>query len=46
VEETKGENFVVEESNRSTAILIYDKYFAKSFSRKNNEPMTYKRFMR
>ena len=35
-----------EDSHRSTAIEIFDNYFARAFKRKNDLPMVEKRYLR
>lgn len=41
----KGQNLVVEDSHRSTAIEIFENYFARAYKRKEGS-MTKKRFMK
>ena len=43
---SKGANLVIEDSNRNTAIEIFENYFARAYKRRENAPMTEKRFMR
>ena len=37
---------VIEDSNRNTAIEIFEDYFARAYKRRENAPMHEKRFMR
>ena len=37
---------MIEDSNRNTAIEIFENYFARAYKRRDNAPMTEKRFMR
>ena len=41
-EEAKGENLVVDDAHRSTAIELFENYFARAYRRKDNAPMTRK----
>ena len=45
-EEAKGQNFVINDAHRDTAIEIFESYFARAYKRKENAPMTEKRFIR
>ena len=45
-EEAKGENLVVDDAHRSTAIELFENYFARAYRRKDNAPMTRKRFIK
>lgn len=45
-EESKGDNLVIEDPNRETAIELFENYFARAYRRKSNLPMTKKRFMK
>ena len=42
----QGANLVIEDNHRNTAIEIFESFFARAYKRKDNTPMTYKRFMR
>ena len=42
----KGDNLVVNDVYRDTAIEIFENYFARAYKRKENAPMTEKRFVR
>ena len=42
----KGETVALKEDFRQAATEIFDKYFARAFKKKNNEPMAFKRFLR
>lgn len=43
---SKGANLVIEDTNRNTAIEIFENYFARAYKRRENAPMHEKRFMR
>ena len=45
-EEAKGENLVVDDAHRNTAIELFENYFARAYRRKDNAPMTRKRFIK
>ena len=45
-EEAKGENLVVDDQHRNTAIELFENYFARAYRRKDNAPMTKKRFIK
>ena len=42
----RGANMVIEDSNRNTAIELFENYFARAYKRRDNAPMHEKRFMR
>ena len=45
-EEAKGENLVVDDAHRNEAIELFENYFARAYRRKDNAPMTRKRFIK
>ena len=46
-EEAKGANIVMDDDqHRNTAIELFESYFARAYRRKDNAPMTRKRFIK